>query len=32
MTDKAKAVQLHAMKALWGEEVYLLLILDIGTR
>jgi hypothetical protein len=28
---KAKAVPLHAMKALGGEEVQLLLILDLGT-
>jgi hypothetical protein len=27
-----KAVPLHAMEALGGEEVYLLLILDLGTR
>jgi hypothetical protein len=29
---KAKAVPLHAMQALGGEEVQLLLILDLGTR
>jgi hypothetical protein len=29
---KAKAVTLHAMKALGGEEVQLPLILDLGTR
>jgi hypothetical protein len=29
---KAKAVPLHAMNALGGVEVYLLLILDLGTR
>jgi hypothetical protein len=28
---KLKAVPLHAMKALEGEEVQLLLILDLGT-
>jgi hypothetical protein len=28
----AKALPLHAMKALGGEEVQLLLILDLGTR
>jgi hypothetical protein len=28
----SKAVPLHAMKALGGEEVYLLLILDCGSR
>jgi hypothetical protein len=28
----SKAVPLHAMEALGGEEVYLLLILDIGSR
>jgi hypothetical protein len=28
----AEAVPLHAMKALGGEEVQLLLILDLGTR
>jgi hypothetical protein len=31
-TIKAKAVPLHAMKALGGRGVYLLLILDLGTR
>jgi hypothetical protein len=31
-TGKAKAVPLHTMKGLGGEEVYLLLILDLGTR
>jgi hypothetical protein len=29
---KIKAVPLHAMKAFGGEEVQLLLILDLGTR
>jgi hypothetical protein len=29
---KAKAVPIHAMKALGGEEIQLLLILDLGTR
>jgi hypothetical protein len=29
---KAKAVPLHAMKALGGRGVYLLLILNLGTR
>jgi hypothetical protein len=29
---KSKAVPLHAMEALGGEEVYLLLIHDLGTR
>jgi hypothetical protein len=31
-SNKAKAVQLHTMEALGGEEVQLLLILDLGTR
>jgi hypothetical protein len=32
--DKAKAIPLHAMEALveGGEEVYLLLVLDLGSR
>jgi hypothetical protein len=29
---EAKAVLLHATEALGGEEVWLLLILDLGTR
>jgi hypothetical protein len=29
---KSKAVPLHAMEALGGEDVQLLLILDLGTR
>jgi hypothetical protein len=29
--EKAKAVLLHAMKAPGGEEIQLLLILDLGT-
>jgi hypothetical protein len=32
MVLKAKAVPLHAAKALEGEAVYLLLILDLGIR
>jgi hypothetical protein len=32
MVKKAKAVPLHAMKALGGEAIQLLLILDLGTR
>jgi hypothetical protein len=31
-TYKAKAVPLHAIKASGREDVYLLLILDLGTR
>jgi hypothetical protein len=31
-TEIIKAVPLHAMEALGGEKVYLLLILDLGTR
>jgi hypothetical protein len=31
-TGIKKAVPLHAMEALQGEEVYLLLIHDLGTR
>jgi hypothetical protein len=30
--NKAKAVPLHAMKALGGRGVQILLILDLGTR
>jgi hypothetical protein len=30
--SKSKAVPLHAMEALGGEEIELLLILDLGTR
>jgi hypothetical protein len=30
--SKSKSVPLHAMEALGGEEVYLLLIHDLGTR
>jgi hypothetical protein len=29
---KGKAIPLHATEALGGEEVYLLLILDLGSR
>jgi hypothetical protein len=32
LTEESKAVPLHAMVALGGEEVLLLLILDLGTR
>jgi hypothetical protein len=31
-SKKSKAVPLHAMQALGGEEVYVLLILDLGSR
>jgi hypothetical protein len=31
-TNKAKAVPLHAMKVLWGEQVLLLLIHNVGPR
>jgi hypothetical protein len=30
--SKGKTIPLHAMEALGGKEVYLLLILDLGTR
>jgi hypothetical protein len=32
MSEHVKAVPLHATKAFWGEEVLLLLILDLGIR
>jgi hypothetical protein len=32
LSRKCKAVPLHAMEALGGEEIYLLLILDLGIR
>jgi hypothetical protein len=32
LPTKVKAVPLHAMKALWGEKLQILLILDLGTR
>jgi hypothetical protein len=32
LLGKGKEIPLHAMEALGGEEVYLLLILNLGTR